>query len=59
MIEYARALYQGWCQRQTLNQIEQGHENFVHLCSRMLSRDEDDVRQQLYNEPWFLTGRNR
>lgn len=54
MIEYARALYQGWCQGQTLHEIAQGHENFILLCSRVLSRDEEEVRRQLYNESWFL-----
>lgn len=59
MIEYARALYQGWCAGQTLHEIEQSHENFIHLCSRVLSRDEDEIRKELYQHSWFLTGRNR
>lgn len=54
MIEYARALYQGWCQGQSLRDIAQGNENFVHLCSRVLSRSEDEVRKELYQQPWFL-----
>ena len=58
MIEYARALYHGWCQGQSLTEIEQGHENFVHLCSRMLDRTEDEVREQLQKETWFLAGRH-
>lgn len=58
MIEYARALYHGWCQGQTMHEIEQGHENFVHLCSRVLERPEDEVREQLYKESWFLIGRH-
>ncbi len=58
MIEYARALYQGWCQGQSLTEIEQGHENFVYFCSRVLERTEDEVREQLYKEHWFLTGRH-
>ena len=57
MVEYARALYHGWCQGQTLREIEQSHENFVELCSRVLSRDIDQVRNELYQQDWFLTGR--
>jgi hypothetical protein len=59
MIEYARALYQGWCQGQSLREIEQSHENFILLCSRTFDYSEDEVRRQLYQESWFLTGRNR
>ena len=59
MIEYARALYRGWCQGKSLNEIEQEHENFVLLCSCVLSRSESEVRKELYQQSWFLTGHNR
>ena len=59
MIEYARALYHGWCQGKNLREIKQEHENFVLLCSRVLEYSEDEIRAQLHKESWFLTDYNR
>lgn len=59
MIEYARALYHGWCQGQLLHEIEQDHEKFISLCSQTFDYSEDEVRAQLYQESWFIRGHNR
>ena len=54
MIEYARALYQGWCQGKSLQEIQQNHSDFICVCSKLLHRDKEDITVQLHNEHWFL-----
>ena len=58
MIEYVKALYNGWCQGKTLSYIKSNSDEFVQLASRLLQYSPEEVLNRIKEQSWFLTSKD-